>query len=423
MKQIITVKNNQVICRNIETGKEIVQLCEMSTKAKDVVYTYTGIDMTHLYEKSEIMHAYQKAGDILGTSVANFCNMLRGATFRVHILPEKSIHDRFDWMPTISGKRTKWVRNASIIDKVNTCLPVIKRYLSDGNAHLAAFSMLTGDACQSKRILGKGLWKKLTRNSQSRNDLIWRTLGVHMSYAVDNALKHLIGFINNVPTTLLKSLDASTLYDIYDIEQKYGVKNLLAKIVRYLNVPLYKMSVMEIDTERIIVSDTIRMKNNFNPCWSISRIHREHDQAVKGAMAKTHTTKPFHSTSFFPAALHNDAGYSAVLLDSPYAVGTHGNEQHHCVGSYIHDMAEGNYVVYKITGPDDVESTLGIANDHGDIMLSDQHFLACNEILKDKEHKAFGTFISARVKQIMKDNPSMVKFIPKPIHNYQNVSW
>lgn len=52
--------------------------------------------------------------------------------------------------------------------------------------------------------------------------------------------------------------------------------------------------------------------------------------------------------------------YTATLL-----VAMHGKDQRHCVGRYVHDIAEGNYVVYKITDPGGVKSTLSIANEDG----------------------------------------------------------
>jgi len=418
MKYSIEVIDNQVVVTNLATTEKRIHKFSDSVQTKVVAECVLSRQFPRIADGNMIRKFWKDAGDALGTSVANWCKMLIGASNRAYIVPEKALVDRFSYTRYYSSTgKIKWYRQEIIVDMVNKHIQSIKQYIDDGNEHLAAYAMLTGDTKSSKSLLGKGLWKQVCNTSKSRNDLIWRCIYEvtcwqgpnYQNYSdVARTTKSIITFLHSVKSTLIRRLDTSTITKAFRIYNSSGIQNLLGKIVEYLGVPMCRADVQTIDKLLDTINDTAAMRDNFNPNWSITRLVAEHAAAVRDQISRTYTATKFACANILTNIYVNN-GYTAELLISPYALAIHSKEQAHCGAGYAHKITKGEYAVYMIISPDGKVSTLGISNPLCTTCGSDQHYYKFNRKVTCASTINFAEKVKESVKLIMKNNPSMIQ--------------
>ena len=246
-----------------------------------------------------------------------------------------------------------------------------------------------------KKALGETTWKKLCKNTYSRNRLLFLRSDARLTPVEWNA----------VPSTILKS-------------RTYETPEVYSWLIRTQDIPLKNYSKdYNIQREASIYIDTQRMCRDagetFNPNWSKRRMKEEHDrlsrmqqeianrrQAERNAEYAKLLKVDFRELHKGLETIEFDSGVVAVPLVNMQQVQEEGSKMHHCVGSYARMCAEGEYLVWHLT-KGDVKTTLGIdvQSESGMITFGknlynfNQHFGHCNAIVEDQDLKAAAIFI------------------------------
>ena len=412
MAKVIDVKNNQVIVTDLETGKCVMQPYVFKIKALYVAFSYTkvGKDLgmmafKKLHKKEDIVNFYDAAGDELGCSLSKFANLLNGACYRAYIKPNEPWHNRFGlvYSKNIKGHVTV-SRDHITVKAVNARIDILNMYVADNMRHMAGFGLLFGEAHQAKKSMGKGLWKNLCKNSLSRNDMICKKL---LSYPKNvlahKAVKDLVHFLNELPSTILNKFGAEHLLDYFKTGYTTKVTNLFNKIIKHIGGPLCKIEPAKANTIRVMIGDSLRLnRTTFNPSWSIARMIREHDEGTKRLRLKATSPEEFGAVKVLPNVISNDQ-FQAIICKSAKDMVELGNEQHHCVGSYSMYARHGHYAVYKIVSNTGEVTTLGISNPESPLGLPNQHYGAFNAQVLDEQRKAFANKVKNKIINIMKE--------------------
>ena len=382
-----------------EDGKVIVEDSNGSIKtitignaviftAETVAFAFAGIYVPKFPVEARIK-AFTEAGDIFGCSATKFAHMLRGALYRVYVRPYKHVLNRIAY-------NSKGL-NTQIYTKVVNNWGMITQYIADGNEHLATFGALSGTAEESKKVFGKGLWKKLCHNTKSRNDLI-----VKVALSLWNGTPdfRLIRELNKIPSTLLKGTTFPPLIITNDCIFEYATP-LLAK---YKTCKAITRAVLTYTHN--IITDTIRMLDgNINVNWSINTWDRRHKELAEVRnQALLGSKEIFEATGKYPKTI-DGGNFFATLLDSEYAIKQEGKAQHHCCGIYSDFVKRGEYVIYSIKGLNDEVSTLGIPLISG---LNLQHFMACNRTVEDEDRVAFANLIIKNISNTLSATAALI---------------
>jgi hypothetical protein len=410
MKFLIEVINNQVIV-NGPQGSSVHHYCN-SRHPYDVICCYAP-QYSHIkreHTKERIMEIYKQAGDALGTSVKNFCNMLRGAANKAYIVPNEDLHKRFSFsVHKDSRGKIRWFMDPNAVERVNAQAPYMRDYIADDNNHLVGFGLVIGDAKVSKGLVGKHTWKRLCANSKTRNDLIVRTLTTTINYNNPQAVGKFARTLSLTPSTLLKNMKEELLQKVHTVSQLHTIESLLPRIVTYFDAPLCKIDNDAVNNLVDTIGDTARMRNNFNPNWSIKRIKREHEQAVKDQLLKTFPKTQIELANILPAE-YRQGDFVATLLKSPHEIAGHGKQQHHCVANYAGRSARNEYAVYSLLNEKTLNiSTVGIQHPDSSYDGS-QHYMKYDRTVKNEERVAFGVYITKKTKKLMGE----VNIIPIP---------
>ena len=246
-----------------------------------------------------------------------------------------------------------------------------------------------------KKALGETTWKKLCKNTYSRNRLLFLKSDARFTPVEWNA----------VPSTILKS-------------RMYSEPEVYLWLIRTQDIPLknYPKN-SNIQREVRIYFDTQLMCRDagetFNPNWSKRRMKEEHDrlsrmqqeianrrQAERNAEYAKLLKVDFRELHKGLEVMEFDSGVVAVPLVNMQQVQEEGSKMHHCVGSYASMCAKGEYLVWHLT-KGDVETTLGINVQSERVMIAfgknlynfNQHFGHCNAIVEDQDLKDAAVFI------------------------------
>ena len=241
-----------------------------------------------------------------------------------------------------------------------------------------------------KKALGETAWKKLCKNTYSRNRLLFLKSHARLTPVEWNA----------VPSTILKS-------------KTYFTPEVYSWLIRTLDTPLKNYSKdYNIQREAGIYFDTrlmcIDAGETFNPNWSKRRMKEEHDrlsrmqqeianrrQAERNAEYAKLLKVDFRELHKGLEVMEFDSGVVAVPLVNMQQVQEEGSKMHHCVGSYASMCAKGEYLVWHLT-KGSVETTLGITVQHENYTIAvskdkytlQQHYGFCNAAVEDEDLKA-----------------------------------
>ena len=241
-----------------------------------------------------------------------------------------------------------------------------------------------------KKALGETTWKKLCKNTYSRNRLLFLKNDAQLTPVEWNA----------VPSTILKS-------------RTHFTPEVYSWLIRTQDIPLKNYSKdYNIQREASIYIDTKLMciddGETFNPNWSKRRMKEEHDrlsrmqqeianrrQAERNAEYAKLLKVDFRELHKGLEVMEFDSGVVAVPLVNMQQVQEEGSKMHHCVGSYASMCARGEYLVWHLT-KGSVETTLGITAQHENHIFAmskdkynlQQHYGFCNAAVEDEDLKA-----------------------------------
>ena len=242
-----------------------------------------------------------------------------------------------------------------------------------------------------KKALGETTWKKLCKNTYSRNRLLFLKSSAQLAEPVE---------WNAVPSTILKS-------------KTHFTPEVYSWLIRTQDIPLKNYSKdYNIQREASIYIDTQRMcigaGETFNPNWSKRRMKEEHDRLSRMQQEIANRREAEYNSEYAKLRkvdfreLHEglevikfESGVVATPLVNMQQVQEEGSKMHHCVVNYARMCAEGEYLVWHLT-KGSVETTLGITAQHENYVIAvskdkynlQQHYGFCNAAVEDEDLKA-----------------------------------
>ena len=288
------------------------------------------------------------------------------------------------WTPT--GQRFEYLETEELLQQCR----------KDGIANVIPIVAYFKKSPQElKKTLGETTWKKLCKNTYSRNRLLFMRSNTQLTPVEWNA----------VPSTILKS-------------RMYFAPEVFLWLIRTQSIPLKNYSKdYNIQREASIYIDTQRMcigaGETFNPNWSKRRMKEEHDRLSRMQREIANRREAEYNSEYAKLLkvdfreLHEglevikfESGVVATPLVNMQQVQEEGSKMHHCVGSYAGMCAKGEYLVWHLT-KGDVETTLGINVQSERVMIAfgknlynfNQHFGHCNAIVEDQDLKDAAVFI------------------------------
>ena len=258
---------------------------------------------------------------------------------------------------------------------------LLQQCRKDGIANIIPIVAYYGKSPQElKKFLGEQAWKKLCKNSYSRNRLLFLKSNHRVTPADWNA----------VPSTILKGR-THWMPEVY--EWLIKTQDCRLKIIT-TDYNIQREAIYYLDTKRMCID----AGETFNPNWSKRRMKEEHDrlsriqQEIANRRAAEYNAeyaklleKDFRELHKGLETIRFESGVIATPLVNMQQVEEEGSKMHHCVGSYARMCAKGEYLVWHLT-KGDVETTLGIGVHQGKYSFS-QHYGYCNAIIEDQDLK------------------------------------
>lgn len=265
-----------------------------------------------------------------------------------------------------------------------------------------------------KEYLGKSLWKSLCKNSYTRNLLIARRYIRSLDYraGTDKDKIELIVILNKFPSTVISKrtvfeFNSVGLYCLKVLKEQFKIP--YCKIDTGNNHRIRNEVVSTVrDTIYELNQDGVEVKLD----WSYRRFKEEHEKIIKNRAERYKRQEEARKEKFKLLktvdirTLHKKLdmiefnGVKATPLTSFDAVRQEGDDMHHCVGGYAERCAMGEYVVYSLVAVDGTRSTLGISVRNTELVQTavqkvlnpnktkytfNQHYLACNQPVQDKD--------------------------------------
>lgn len=226
--------------------------------------------------------------------------------------------------------------NASLVKRANAALPYVNEAERDGLYHLIPAILYYKTSPQQIRAeIGRGAWRRVASNSVSRNLLILHAVLRCREVDRKDAFVRLL----DIPSGILPAIE-------------YGANEneVIAARITPRKRPLEFKHTVD------IVKDTRQLTlDRFNAKWSLARLQHEHDLATKAIMRNKYSTENFADSWKFA-----EDGFLAELLTSQEEIATEGAIQHHCVARYAQNAANGQCLIFKISGEE--RATASIEN-------------------------------------------------------------
>lgn len=287
----------------------------------------------------------------------------------------------FKWkMGGKCGLRTK-----NVLRGVKDIVPVVKQTIEDGNKNILPFVVHQLQNTQGlRKVYGKGLWKKLCKNSFSRNMLLSGflpdTVTMLEGVACPSSLIKIVGgsinhnfhvtsFIEwakaSRVVTKVKARELQMFSDVLDMQRKLQIKEA---------VPL-----------------SIKGMKQYHKQLELKIHQLRYSKDKIGSVGKWKQTIE---------ALPVVEGWSVVVYDNRHDILEEGKAMHHCVASYAERVADRQYLVVSIRKDGERHSTLGLRPvfDNGNCAWAyDQHYGVCNRYVDNPTAKAIARDILGKI--------------------------
>jgi hypothetical protein len=285
------------------------------------------------------------------------------------------------------------------LHKIWEAKDTIEQVKEDGLDNILPFVVYTGCAPKElKRLFGKSAWKKLCKNSKTRNRyiarLMFRNIPMLGKTYVGVLEKSVVRYkyLLDLPSTILKKGRYSFAVD--GAEGTYMLKKGYVSIKEACTMfPSYNHARM-----MHTIRDARRMANQlgakFSWDWDFDTISRKHEEFSEKITRQKYSKEVFKHTKHYPERKKKISygDVTAHLLDNAYDIAQEGAEMKHCVASYRYRAAEGRYAVYSIKDNETGKriSTLGLmlknCGKDGDLIwVYSQHYGPCNSHVERKD--------------------------------------
>ena len=249
----------------------------------------------------------------------------------------------------------------------------INQTIEDGNSHILPFVVFTGKTTEDlKKEHGKGLWKRLCKNSHYRNKLIEESTTVSVMV--------------NYPTSVIKIMNTIDEVKYTNAEFKKELADWYTKHFKGKWTTLTHGDIIDIyncvkDTKQM--AEQLGYKFNLNMDYvSLKQLHYKYAKSIRD---RQYSSEPFDWLKDIPKQL-NEGDYSIALLGNPRSIREEGDVMKHCVASYINLVARKEYLVYSVMKNGEKVSTVGYykTNDGWEIQ---QQYGKCNSRVQDDAEK------------------------------------
>jgi hypothetical protein len=296
--------------------------------------------------RKDMKSCYKEAGDKFGMSPAAALKWYNAISYKTFVGSIDNQHVRnfaLCWMQK-GVKPQALNRLRRVADKLDQ----VKK---DGIYNVAPLVYASERSPQElKAELGKGLWKKLHKNSFSRNKLLSfasiRDKDAHED--IPSSLLHLLNS-RNFP------VGKDTILYIKDKLKGSWTNKDRCKMVANLHE----------DTKRLSRILNREMSKN----WSVDRLKEEHDRMIQLYNNQNRIREQARQSRDLddpieyednPMKSYEKNEYTAIRLNSIREYHKEGQDMEHCVGFYGNQAAEGTYICYQIRKDGEHYSTLGI---------------------------------------------------------------
>ena len=279
------------------------------------------------------------------------------------------------------------------ISFIRSNLDLINQVVNDGNTNILPFVMTNCRNTQElKEYYGKGLWKKLCKNTHSRNLVISKSIDVEDLY--------------KYPTSVIKIVSLV----------KYAEKDVKVELAewytKYYKGKWTKLTSREILDIYHLVMDTKLMASQLGYKFTLDMDHEAlknlHDKYAKAIRDKQYSSEPFEWLVNIPKQ-HIQGDYLITLLDNPKVIREEGDVMKHCVASYINLVHEKEYLVYSVMKNGEKVSTVGYykTNDGWEIQ---RQYGKCNSRIQDDAEKFIALEMLNKINEICVDNRQYIVY-------------
>ena len=267
---------------------------------------------------------------------------------------------------------------------------IIQQAEKDGLKHITPFiAYWEKSPTELRALFGKGVWKKLSSNSYTRNIL----LAQKMLFSWQGG--KILTFDLEVPSTLLRS---SVNPDIAHYVFKNSEKSM-RDVLKAFKKTTEERKLLD------IVRDCKRMKvqlgQPFSLNWSPRRMEEEHNNSSRELQRrreeeraaydqtyreKLEKAKSKNLADFYKVNKWQEDSISARLLTTYDEIVAEGNTMHHCVGSYALDVMDDEYLVVHVES-EEYKSTVGMRKSETYWQIEQQYGI-CNDYKVPEAHKS-----------------------------------
>lgn len=231
-----------------------------------------------------------------------------------------------------------------------------------------------------RQEVGKSMWKKLLRNSTSRNSLIaYYIEAIDRTHLIEEPITTPLSTVINVPSSCIprrvdKPLISENAINVLRNERKltagWEMKTSVNNIIRDTNLMLENLEMkLPKGHTKYGIEDWVKLHEK---CIELTNRAKYSDSYI-GWLRKYDRTLEFQ-------------GFEANVLTSKFAIKCEGEEMKHCVGGYADMVSDKKYVVWSITKDGKRYSTLGLHyDDNNQIFYINQHYKKCNGYLDNND--------------------------------------
>lgn len=330
----------------------------------------------------------------LGVSPSRMVRMLQACMFKAFI-PEdlKEISQKYC---RASGGKRSWVKD--YVMNLHKRQDVVRQCINDKQENIIPLVLAQKPTEENinpsaiRKMIGKSLWKKVLKQSKTRNHL--------MVEAMRKGIVHSLPTAVELPTTLLKTGKLGSSYNDLDVVAVLKQKRLLSKTEEHRQV----VNIIE-DTKSMYRQLELDIPKQ-SKLWDLDKWKERHDFLTNKINLQKYSPEPFKWVSKLTKKCTSECGkITAVLLDNALDIRNEGSKMHHCVGSYSSRSADGKYLVWhiidNISGKEEL-STLGCWVGDESVRFN-QHYGVCNSSVTGEEVKTFvDKLISSTNKQLNK---------------------
>lgn len=366
----------------------LVSLCERKYDGKtaknweDLVAMVLGKgtwELQALYPHPKDRYKYYKQK--LGVSPKQFTRMWNAVVLKNYI-PTDVKHIA---MKYCRGRLGRYQKNR--LDALRNNKGSILQLENDGMSNLIPISLAYSFkynkpfcAKSFRHEVGKSLWKRLLRNSTTRNNLIAYYIEViDRTYLIDEPVSTPLMSVINVPSSCIprrmdKPLICENTINVLRKERKlttdWNTKASLNNIIR--------------DTKLMLENLEMKLPKGHTK-YGIEDWKELHTKCIDL------TNKAKYSDNYISWLRKYDktlelGNLEAKVLTSKFAVKCEGEEMKHCVGGYADMVSNKKYVVWSITKDGKRYSTLGLHYDNNNqIFYINQHYKKCNGYLDEND--------------------------------------